>query len=68
MTANLPLGDHAGIFDHHCPEFTVRLFSLFRESISFLLLLRKWESAVIDDGLSSRMVSFFKLCLTLKNI
>lgn len=65
MTVNLPLGDLTGIFDHHCPEFTLRLLSLFRESISFLLFLRKRESAVTDNGLSSRrMVSFFKPCLT----
>lgn len=44
---NLPLGGHAGVFDGHCPEFTLRLLSLFRESVSFLLFLRKRERTVI---------------------
>ena len=47
MTENFPLYD-AGISDLYYSEFTVRLLSLFWESKSFLLFLRKWKNTFID--------------------
>ena len=47
MTENFPLYDDAGISDYYS-EFTVSLLSLFWESKSFLLFLRKWKNTFID--------------------
>lgn len=58
MTETFPLCDDAGIFDLYYSKFTVKLLSLFWESKSFLLFLRKWKNTFIDYVLSSHLNGF----------